>query len=504
MLTFAQVKFSKMDGTSVIGTTRLCHRFWGYAVKLQPNATLSDGRRGDVYFNMQTRRPQGYAIGPVVVMDTHQEKAGLDGNNALADCVPQQGSILFGMDRRNDRPKQTPFCMTWWNANGGVMFHFVQAITGAARAGLVAWRRKMKQQHGMQDGLFAIFLLVVVGDVDTFVRQHMGTIQGDPLCLSCDDDVTPTSPLTFAVQVARAFGDAELEQAVVEAAQQAGVTDWDVPPQEAPTGEVLVAHADWEEPCAMAANPSRRASGTLATILQEYGDVVVNTEPVSVFHGGFVQYLYQDAQAVDAEASAVAGTTNATIEKKNEYGTTTRNWYGSGDYEREHHTTMGMGFSGDYKGPPPRDSYQHPRVYTEEPRSYNPGAALSTHPTHAQAYDPSNPGPMYQQRHKPTVAVPPSEEAVRLALGMRPATPPLTRMFATEAAVEGGDSGGPASPGNVPASPGYVPASPGYVPASPGNVPASPGYVPASPGYVPPPPPPPSPQTPPSPPPPPS
>ena len=485
MLSFAQVKCTKMDGTSVVGSKRLCHRFWGYACKIQPDSKFADGRRGDVYFTMKTRHPQGYAIGPVVIMDTHQERAGLNGE-AFADDVPQQGSIIFGVDQRNTRAKATPFQMKWWNGNGAIVFNFVQAITGAARAGLNKWRRELRQRHGMRDGLFALFLLIVVGDVETFVKQHKGEVQGDPLQLTAEDDVKETSPLTFAVHAARSFGDEKLEAAIVEAASRANITDWVCPPRRTPTHDELAEHADWEEPNDMALNPSRRASGTLATILHEYGEVVVNAEPATVFHGGFAQFMCQQLEE-EGEGMDNGNMQTSSFEEK---------------YNDSYYEAASVGYSGDYTGPAPQDTYQHPRQYTEDSSYHDKGE-----------YNPA--------RSTPRDNIQDTLKAVHNALGLPTPTtaadesgrPMLSSIFEAEKAFQAEPSNNkaphvfktpkkeakaeataycPSTPleeGEVPMSPPNVEESTAaskavYCPSSPvqeGDAPTSPGYVPHSP-----------------------
>ena len=300
-LTFARVTYAHHDALSQHANgSRMCARYWGYAATL--SHALSDGRRGDMYFERATRMHQGYGIGPVVLMDTHQEAAGQNGGTCI-DAVPKaQVTTIFGLATPNLQGRSTRYRMQWWHGNGEPLWHFMRAMQGNIRESLAGLRRGMRSHVGARDGLFAVFLLVTMGDVDWFVRQFQRKLRpGEiPLDLGRGSDA-----LTFAVQVARAASDEDLEDAVCRAASrvQAG---WTPPPSEADEMQ-LAQHPDWDTPSPQAQLPHRRAERTTLTLTEEYTAVVVGIEPTDVWHVGFLQAYSRRKAAAAAPPPAYSG-----------------------------------------------------------------------------------------------------------------------------------------------------------------------------------------------------
>lgn len=288
-MTFAEVTYVKLPpNTTTKGSTQQGAHYTGYAVMLQLGE-LTDKRRGDVFFVRSTRIGYGIDVGACVVPDSNQSVVTVEGHGGV-DAMPRVGDILVGMAIRNEKKfaSTCPYRMKWWSGNGKPLWEFAQAVNGPIRCSATTLRSAMRLHSGTRDGLFATFMLVVMGDVGRFVAQQMRQLPGTQPAF----DLGGVSPLDFAWCIAHQADDTGLMKAISQAAATGGAS-WSPPP------------APSEAHC---------MGISMASMVEEYDAVVRVAEPRHVWNAGFLR-------AVEHSERADATTAHSTpADMVDEYG----------------------------------------------------------------------------------------------------------------------------------------------------------------------------------------
>lgn len=310
LLNFAEVDVChRQQERTNAANVAICSFFYGYA-QVHPLASLhnpsvfiGDKRAGRVFFSCRTRALTSPAIGPVVLFDTNQESANVNGG-MRSDGVPKQalgpnrqGDILMGImqaNTNNAEQQRSKYKMVWWNGNGRRVLRFVQALQGSQAEDLRKLRVDLRQPLGCKDGLFAVYKLVVLGDIGYFVRHHTNTLSKStasdfpPLQLGADGD----NCLRFAVQIARSLCDEELERDICDAAKAADVdVDTFLPPVTVTPFDIQT--SPLLEPVSQFANDALRRGRPMHSVIEDYAASVDTLTPDSVIHAGFMAAIAQ-------------------------------------------------------------------------------------------------------------------------------------------------------------------------------------------------------------------
>lgn len=266
--------------------TRFLSGYTGYATILGIDGLHK--LRGTVFFGNTTRCTKGFAVvGPAIVLDTHQRVAGQNGTET-ADTVPQVGDILFGMITENaDRFRSTcPLRMVWWNANGKPLWRFLRLLYEESSTSLSVLRQELRCHAGATDALFALALLILMGNIDRFKQQAAHTLRKASLVL----DLGAHAPLEWAWHVGDALQDRVLCDTVARAATELD-PQWVAPTPLSATTEMHM-------------RPDHRASRSAHDLEEEYALHVAAVFPQDLWHAGFLASRKQLAQREAAAATA--------------------------------------------------------------------------------------------------------------------------------------------------------------------------------------------------------
>lgn len=298
----------------------ICDSFYGYAKPLpslrngERTTLVGDNKRctGNIFFNNRTRRQQALAIGPATLLGLNQAEVGDCGSSAVA-AIPQAGrrggsnashDIIFGMKQAQTGHANCSHKMLRWQSNGHLLCTFLRVLWGGQKTLITAHLRSSLRQHaGCRDGLFALYWLVVVGDVEFFVRQFLqqGTPRMPPFDLGDEKN-----PLTFAIQAARSFSCPRMEEDIVAAATAAGVAEEDYMPDRVVTVFSLEEHPTWEPMGRFASNPCRQARPAHRLAEEYIASVDLLTEQ-AVLNAGIKHRLQAYATRQGGEVHGTSG-----------------------------------------------------------------------------------------------------------------------------------------------------------------------------------------------------